>query len=129
LNLHHHANLKSRKLEHIISIVLIRYMCFGDLGYGLDDRGFDSRQRLGIFLFVTLSRSALEPTQPPIQWVPGDLSLGVKRPGLEAKHSPPSSKVKGKVVPILLTKHHAMKTYWGSGGIALCIIDLGTGWR
>jgi hypothetical protein len=22
---------------------------------------------------------------------------------------------KGKVVPVLLTEHHAMKTYWGSG--------------
>jgi hypothetical protein len=32
----------------------------------------------------------LSPTQPPIQWVPGVLSLGVKRPGLEADHSPPS---------------------------------------
>jgi hypothetical protein len=29
-------------------------------------------------------------TQPPIQWVPGALSLGVKRPGREADHSPPS---------------------------------------
>jgi hypothetical protein len=29
--------------------------------------------------------------QPPIQWVPGVLSLGVKRPGSEADHSPPSS--------------------------------------
>jgi hypothetical protein len=26
-----------------------------------------------------------------LQWVPGDLSLGVKRPGREAYHSPPSS--------------------------------------
>jgi hypothetical protein len=31
------------------------------------------------------------PTQPPIQWVPGTLSLGVKWPGREADHSPPSS--------------------------------------
>jgi hypothetical protein len=30
------------------------------------------------------------PTQPFIQWVPGALSLGVKRPGREANHSPPS---------------------------------------
>jgi hypothetical protein len=30
-------------------------------------------------------------TQPPIQWVPGALTLGVKRPGREADHSPPSS--------------------------------------
>jgi hypothetical protein len=63
------------------------------LGYGLDDR--DSRVRflagLGIFLFTTASRTALAPTQPPIQWVSGALSLGVKRPGREADHSPPSS--------------------------------------
>jgi hypothetical protein len=30
-------------------------------------------------------------------------------------------KVKGEVV-LCLTKHHAMKTCWGSGGIALCIL-------
>jgi hypothetical protein len=29
--------------------------------------GFDSRQGLGIFLFTTASRTALGPTQPPIQ--------------------------------------------------------------
>jgi hypothetical protein len=28
-----------------------------------------------------------------------------------------------------LTKHHAMKTYWGSGSIAPCILDLSTRWR
>jgi len=38
-----------------------------------------------------ISRTALGPTQPPIQWVTGALSLGVKRPGHEADHSPPSS--------------------------------------
>jgi hypothetical protein len=51
----------------------------------------DFRRRLGIFLFTTASRMALGPTQPPIQWVPGALSLGVKWPGCEADHSPPSS--------------------------------------
>jgi hypothetical protein len=45
----------------------------------------------GIFLFTTASRTALGPTQPPIQWVPGALSLEVKRQGLEADHSPPCS--------------------------------------
>jgi hypothetical protein len=62
------------------------------LGYGLDNRG--SRVRfsagLGIFLFTTASRTALEPTQPPVQWVPGALSLEVKRPERETDHSPPS---------------------------------------
>jgi hypothetical protein len=52
---------------------------------------FDSRRGLGIFLFTTASRTALEPTQPPMQCVQGALSLGVKRPGREADHSPPSS--------------------------------------
>jgi hypothetical protein len=52
---------------------------------------FVSRRGQGIFLFTAVSRTALGPTQPPIQWVPGSLSLGVKRPGREADHSPPSS--------------------------------------
>jgi hypothetical protein len=64
------------------------------LGYGLDDRG--SRFRfpaggLGIFLFATVFRMAMGPTQPPIQWVAGALSLGVKRLRREAGHSPLSS--------------------------------------
>jgi hypothetical protein len=37
-------------------------------------------------------------------------------------------KVKIKL-SLCLTKHHAMKTYWGSGGIAPRIFDLGTRWR
>jgi hypothetical protein len=53
--------------------------------------GFDSRRGLWIFLFTTVSRTVLGPTRPPIQWVPGTLALGVKRPGREADDSPPSS--------------------------------------
>jgi hypothetical protein len=34
----------------------------------------------------TASRTALGPIQPPIQWVPGALFMGVKRPGREANH-------------------------------------------
>jgi hypothetical protein len=59
--------------------------------YGLGDRGFESRHGLRIFLFTTASRTALGPTQPPIQWLPGALSLGVKRPRREADHSPSSN--------------------------------------
>jgi hypothetical protein len=44
-----------------------------------------------IFLLSTSSRPVLEPTQLPIQGVPGALSPAVKRPGREADHSPPSS--------------------------------------
>jgi hypothetical protein len=62
-----------------------------DTGWTIGVLGFDSRRELGIFIFTTASRTALGPTQPPIQGVPGALSLGVKRPGREADNSPPSS--------------------------------------
>jgi hypothetical protein len=63
------------------------------LGYGLDDRGYRVQfpTGMGAFLFTTASRTVLGPTQPPIQWVPWALSLGVKGPGREADHSPPFS--------------------------------------
>jgi hypothetical protein len=35
------------------------------------------------------SRGSTQSTQPPVQWVPGAISLGVKRQGHEADHSPP----------------------------------------
>jgi hypothetical protein len=41
--------------------------------------GFDPLEGQRIFLLVPASISALGPTQPPIQWVPGVLSPGVKR--------------------------------------------------
>jgi hypothetical protein len=37
--------------------------------------------------------------------------------------------VNGKVFPVLLSEHHAIKEYWGSGGIDPHILDLGTRWR
>jgi hypothetical protein len=60
-------------------------------GWTIGVLGFDFRWGLGIFLFTTASKTALGPIQPPIQWVTGALSLGVKRPGREANHSLPSS--------------------------------------
>jgi hypothetical protein len=36
--------------------------------------------------------------------------------------------LKGKVVPALLTEHHAMKAYWGSEGVVPFILKLGTRW-
>jgi hypothetical protein len=63
------------------------------LGYGLDDRGSRIRFPAGaenISLHHNVQNGS-GPAQPPIQWVTGALSLGVKRPGREAGHSPPSS--------------------------------------
>jgi hypothetical protein len=68
--------------------------------------GFDSRQGLGIFLF-TASRTARRPTQPTIQWVPGALSLWVKRPGREADHSHPSN---AEVKECMELCHHSPNT-------------------
>jgi hypothetical protein len=48
------------------------------VGWTIRLLGFDSWQGLGIFLFTIASRMALGPTQPPIQWIPGALSLGGK---------------------------------------------------
>jgi hypothetical protein len=62
----------------------------------------DSWRGLGIFLFTTASRTALGPTQPPIQLVPGALSLGVKRPGREADHLPQSSAEVKELVQLYL---------------------------
>jgi hypothetical protein len=45
-----------------------------------------------IFPLSSVSRPALGPTQPPVQWVTRVLSPGVRaRPGRDADHSPPSS--------------------------------------
>jgi hypothetical protein len=41
-------------------------------------------------------RGAVGPIQPSIQWVQGAFSLGVKRPGREADHSPPLSSAEVK---------------------------------
>jgi len=54
-----------------------------------------------IFLFDTAFRPALDPTQPPIQWLLGTPSLGIKRPGRESDHSHLSSaEVKEYVEPV-----------------------------
>jgi hypothetical protein len=49
--------------------------------YGLDDRAIElqSPAEAKDFSVATMSRPALGPTQPPVQWVPVVLSPGVKR--------------------------------------------------
>ena len=56
-------------------------------GCGLDGPGIEFRWWRD---FPHLSRPALGPTQPPVQWVPG-LSRGKERSGRDADPSPPSS--------------------------------------
>jgi hypothetical protein len=63
------------------------------LSYGMDDRGFGVRFPTGagnVSLHHRVQNGS-ETHPAPIQRVPGALSLGVKRPGRETDHSPPSS--------------------------------------
>jgi hypothetical protein len=56
-------------------------------------------------------RTALGSTQPPIQWVPGALSVGVKRPAHEADHSPPSSAEIEECVELYLHSQYAFMAW------------------
>jgi hypothetical protein len=84
-------NLKTRYdiLNNMSNLYLVTALLTAT-GWTIGILGFDSRRGLGIFLFTTAFRTALGPTYP-IHWVPDAFSLGVKRPGREADHSPPSS--------------------------------------
>jgi hypothetical protein len=79
-----YVTLRAKSRESSVGIALC---------YGLDDRGSRVRFPAGAGNFPLHHRvqNGSGATQPPIQWIPGDLSLGVKRPGREADHSPPSS--------------------------------------
>jgi hypothetical protein len=61
------------------------------------------------------SRPAMWPTQPPIQYVSGALSLGVKWPGREADHSPPASAEVKKTWVYVFTSAYVF--------MALCLIN------
>jgi hypothetical protein len=52
---------------------------------------YNSRQGEWFLLFATVSRMAVGPTHPPIEWSSGPPSPGVKPPALIADHSHPSS--------------------------------------
>jgi hypothetical protein len=60
------------------------------MGYKLDSWGSVS-SKVKIFLFSIVFRPTLGSTQPPIQWVLGALSLGIKLPEHEGDCSPPSA--------------------------------------
>jgi len=62
-------------------------------------------------LFSATSRPVLEPTQPPVQWVTGVLSLGLKQPEREASHSPPSSAEFEECVELYLNPQYAFMAW------------------
>jgi hypothetical protein len=70
-------------------------------------------------VYSTVHRPALGPTQPPILWVLGALSAGVKWQGCEGGHSPPSNaelKNSGAIPPLPHTSS------WQFKGILLILL-------
>jgi hypothetical protein len=59
------------------------------LGYGLDDWGSIPGRSRDLFLFASVSRADVGPTQPPVKSVSEAISRGLKQPGHEADYSPP----------------------------------------
>ena len=83
-------------------------------GHGLDGAGIESRRGRN---FPHLSRPALGPTQPPVQYEPG-LSWGKERPGRDADPSPlpvPWSR-KGRAISLL--------PLWAVRGVQGCTLPL-----
>jgi hypothetical protein len=72
--------MKLRNRDSVVGIVT---------EYELDDKRIGVRAPGESRICSESSRRTLEPTQSPIQWVPGALSPGVQRPGREADHLPP----------------------------------------
>jgi hypothetical protein len=66
------AQTRKYKVPFVLSQSVYRWTKRGTIGI----LGFDSRLGMGIFPFTTVSRTALGPTQLPIQWVPGALYWG-----------------------------------------------------
>jgi hypothetical protein len=78
----HFQKEMNNTLYHYLSVGIVT-------GYGLGGRVFNPG-RGKIFLFSPRSKLALEPTLPPIQWVPRAIFSEVKQPKPDADHLPPS---------------------------------------
>jgi hypothetical protein len=59
--------------------------------HGLDGRSLIPGRGKTYFSTQPASWPVLDPTPPPLHWVPGDFFSGIKRPGCEADNSPPSN--------------------------------------
>jgi hypothetical protein len=97
--------------------------------YGLDDRGVGVPVPVGSKTFTSPYRPdrLWGPTQPPIQWVPVVISLGVKRSGYEADHLPPAiAGVKKTWIYTFtpLIRLHGVVLNWLSSGTALPLLTL-----
>jgi hypothetical protein len=77
-------------MSHGNTYITINYWPENSLGYGLDDRRVRVRVPVGSRIFSSPRRPG-RVWSPPIQWVPGALSKGIKRPAREADQSPPAS--------------------------------------
>jgi hypothetical protein len=73
------------KIEFLIVMIISRESSgVMTMGYGLDSRGSIPSRVNQFFFSFTASRPAVEPTEPPTQWVAGHLSSGVMQRGCEA---------------------------------------------
>jgi hypothetical protein len=95
------VNISAIELVSISSVSLV-------LGYGLDNRGSRVRLPAGAESFslhhLVQKGSGAHPASYPMYT--GALSLGVKRPGREADHSPPSSIEVKECVELCLHSHN-----------------------
>jgi hypothetical protein len=69
----HSSAAQRAKLKNVGQAQSVRRLV---MGWAAEESGFHSRQESEIPLLYTSSKSVAGPTNPPIQWVPGALSLG-----------------------------------------------------